>query len=118
MDTRPKGNYGRDLIIRLAVLLLIGVLSYAEPGRVVGQEVCGGAIVTIGLPNPDGSEETLELLCNGCRDDDKGCWSGYCCEEDPTGTAWGFDEEGTVIRYDCGLNWSTCDDEDEGGGDA
>lgn len=32
MDARPEGNYGRNLTIRLALLLLIGVLLLYGPG--------------------------------------------------------------------------------------
>ena len=113
MDARNESTYGRYLIIRLMMLVAISVLSYATPGEAVGeQELCVGVIVTIDLMNTDGSVDSIDIRCNGCHNDSDedvgGCWEGYCCVEDEDGDDWGFDDDGNIVRFTCGLNWSTC----------
>lgn len=47
MDARNESTYGRNLIIRLVLLVAISVLSYATPGPVFGEESPGFSRTTI-----------------------------------------------------------------------
>ena len=101
MEARPERNYGRNLIIRLGLLVAIALLGYATPGPVRGQQGCGMDITE----TPSG-----DIVCANCYHADGDCNSGYCCHEDPTGDAWGIDENGDVQRYTCFFHWDTCEE--------
>ena len=108
MDTRIESNYGRNLIIRLGLLLVIGVLSYATPGSGVGLEPCESTVITLDFG--EGTDE-VEIQCGGCYHEAGDCWSGGCCVENDDGSYWGIDNDtGEVKRYNCGLDWTTCED--------
>ena len=104
MDARNESTYGRNLIIRLALLAAISVLTYASPGAVAGQDGCGMDITE----TPAG-----DVVCVNCPHEDSegdACESGYCCFEDANGDAWGIDENGELQRYTCPLQWDTCEE--------
>ena len=110
MEARPERNYGRNLIIRLGLLVAIALLSYTRPGLVSGQQECGGAVVEF----PGGHE----VRCHNCHyegdeddEDDDGCDEGYCCYTDPDGEGWGFDDDGNIRRYNCDAQWDTCEEQ-------
>ena len=67
MDARNESTYGRNLIIRLVMLVAISVLSYANPtAAVMGQ----GCKITTPIPG---------MTCAKCDNDGDGCWGGACC---------------------------------------
>ena len=103
MDARNESTYGRNLIIRLALLVAISVLSYATPGTVVGQQ-----------DNCVTAPPFFGLECGACDHDGDGCWAAACCAENPDGSYWGIDNEtGDVKRYKC-ITWEHCEEEGEG----
>ncbi len=96
MDARTRNSCRKNLIVRFALLVAIGVLSYAQPRTGLGQEPCE---VTTPLPG---------ITCAVCDLDGDDCWGAACCIR----TAEEEDEDFTVggVMYKCATGCG-CGDE-------
>lgn len=94
MDARTGNTYGRHLIIRFALLVAIGVLSFAQPSTGLGQEPC-----EITTPSPG-------MTCAECDNDGDGCWGAACCSRVT------FDEDFVIegVKYKCSTSCGCGDD--------
>ena len=94
MATRTRNSCRKNLIVRFALLVAIGLLTYAQPRTGLGQEPCD-----VSTPAPG-------ITCAQCDYDGDGCWGAACCsrvEEDE-------DFEVAGVKFKCSTSCG-CGDE-------